>query len=71
MIKILGVDKEVLCNNVWFTGDAIALLNNYAVTGSTIDLKEWDWYRELRSGMACYFVTGFKKVSNNDESAVF
>ena len=62
MLKILGADKEILSTNICFTGDAIALLNNYATTGNSIHLDDWDWHEELRSGAVCYIVTNIKKA---------
>ncbi|WP_245645631.1 hypothetical protein [Niabella ginsenosidivorans] len=63
MLKILGADKEIISNNICFTGDAIALLNNYATTGKSLHLDDWDWYKELRSGAVCYIVTNIKEMS--------
>lgn len=65
MLKILGTDKKIISANIWFTGDAIALLNNYAATGNTIDLDDWDWHKELRSGATCYIVTDIKKINKS------
>ena len=65
MLKILGKDKEIISANIRFTGDAIALLNNYATTGNNIDLDDWDWYKELRGGATCYIVTDIKKISKS------
>ncbi|GAB3416265.1 hypothetical protein [Niabella aquatica] len=62
MLKILGADKEIISANIRFTGDAIALLNNYARNGNTMHLDDWDWYKELRSGALCYIVTDIKKA---------
>lgn len=62
MLKILGADKEIILGNIWFTGDAIALLNNYTTNDSTIHLDDWNWHKELRSGTVCYIVTDIKKA---------
>ncbi|GAB3011034.1 hypothetical protein GCM10027051_11510 [Niabella terrae] len=61
-LKILEEDKSDISTNICFTGDAIALLNNYAITGMTIHLNDWDWYKELRSGAVCYIITDIKKA---------
>jgi hypothetical protein len=63
MLKIMGADKKIISDNIWFTGDAIALLNNYTTNGNTIHLNDWNWYKELRSGTVCYIVTDIKKTS--------
>ncbi|MCF3107542.1 hypothetical protein LL912_02005 [Niabella sp. CC-SYL272] len=62
-LNILGGDKENISTNVCFTGNAIALLNNYAATGTTIHLDDWDGYNELRSGSLYYIVTDIKNAA--------
>lgn len=62
-LSILGGDKEIIQANVCFTGNAIALLNDYAATGTTIHLGDWDGYNELRGGSLYYIVTDIKKVA--------
>ena len=60
---ILSGDKEIISANICFTGNAIALLNNYATTGAAIQLDDWEGYKELRSGSFFYIVTGIKKTT--------
>ncbi len=60
---ILSGDTEIISANICFTGNAIALLNNYAATGTTIHLDDWEGYKELRSGSSYYIVTGIKKAA--------
>lgn len=61
MLKIRGADKEVVMTNIRFTGNAIALLNEYVRTDNTIHLEDWQWHEELRSGTVCCIITDIKK----------
>lgn len=65
MLKVMSSDNQVISANIWFTANAITLLNNYATTDNTIYLNDWDWYKELRGGAICYIVTDIKKVSKS------
>ncbi|MCD2422107.1 hypothetical protein LQ567_04990 [Niabella pedocola] len=61
-LNIRGGGKEIVSTNVCFTGNAIALLNAYAATGTAIHLDDWDGYNELRGGSLYYIVTDIKKA---------
>ncbi|MGJ7032328.1 hypothetical protein [Niabella hirudinis] len=61
-LQVLGENEKIIPNNICFTGDAIALLNNYAATGTTIHLGDWDGYKESRNGSLYYIVTDIKNA---------
>ncbi len=65
MLKVMSSDNQVISANIWFTANAIALLNNYATIDNTIYLNDWDWYKELRGDAICYIVTDIKKISKS------
>lgn len=70
-LTILSGNKEIMSANICFTGNAIALLNNYTATGAVIDLDDWEGYKELRGGSFYYIVTGIKKLASQLKADVF
>ncbi|MCH5599226.1 hypothetical protein [Niabella ginsengisoli] len=58
--RIVLNNIEVIPNHVYFTGDAIALWNNRE-DGNEMELDEWDWHEDIRSGNKSYIVTDIKK----------
>jgi len=41
MLKIKGAGKDIIMTNIRFTGNAIALINEYVRTDNTIHLEDW------------------------------
>lgn len=61
-LTVLLRNVELPASAICFTGDAIAALSNYTVRHAVINLDDWDWYEELRSGATVYIITNLKKT---------
>ncbi|MFT4093163.1 MAG: hypothetical protein QM640_05950 [Niabella sp.] len=60
-VTIVLKDVQVSSSRICFTGDALASLNNYKVTGTVVNMDEWEWHEEVRGGTNLYIITNLTK----------
>ncbi|MBZ4192537.1 hypothetical protein [Niabella beijingensis] len=63
-LTVLLENVEMTASNICFTGDAIAMLENYTVKGAVLNLDDWHWHAEQRGGLTFYIITSLKQADS-------